>query len=296
VTTDDTHAATTAAFWDAQSAKPQPVYWFFYPAVRASVNVMMTGVDWGWPQLWLKSQFDLAYVPRKHGLSIGCGVGNLERSLRRLNVCETIDGVDLSPESIRQAKENAAAEGITGLTYRVEDCERAEWEESSYDAVFFNHALHHIADVDGLLARVNRALRPGGFVYIDDYIGPSRDEWQSSAFADRELAPARDALSLIPESMRLGPLYPPLDLTDPSEMIRSDRILPAVRATFDDVRERPYWGNLLFPLLNVVDGEAMSRPEHQPLLRTLIDRERDLVNEGRYTRPLFAFLLAMKRE
>ncbi len=292
---DGTRAATTAAFWDAQAAMPHAMYWFFYPSVRAHVNTLMTGSDWGWPQLWLKSQFDLAYVPRQRGLSIGCGVGNLERSLRYLRVCETIEGIDLSAESIRQAEASAVSEGISGLTYRVADCESIDLEPESYDAVFFNHSLHHIADPDALLARINRALSPGGFVYIDDYVGPSRDEWQLQAVADRELEGARSALSLVPESMRLGPLYPPLDLTDPSEMIRSDRILPAIHDSFEQLRVRPYWGNLLFPLLNVVDGDAMSRPEHEALLRTLIAREQELVANGHYTRPLFAFIVGRKR-
>jgi len=292
---DGTRATTTAAFWDAQAAKPQARYWFFYPAVRAYVNALMTGVDWGWPQLWLKSQFDLAYVPRQRGLSIGCGVGNLERSLRQLRVCETIEGIDLSPESIRQANANALTEGISGLTYRVADCDAIDLEPESYDAVFFNHSLHHIADPDALLAKVNRALRPGGFVYIDDYVGPSRDEWQREGLAGRELEGARAALALVPEPMRLGQLFPPIDLTDPSEMIRSDRIVPAIHDSFEQLRVRPYWGNLLFPLLNVVDGDAMSHPEHEPLLRALIAREQELVANGHYTRPLFAFIVGRKR-
>lgn len=271
------------------------MYWFFYPAVRAHVNRLMTGVDWGWPQLWLKSQFDLAYVPLARGLSIGCGVGNLERSLRHLRVCEEIEGIDLSPESIRQAEASGISDGVEGLTYRVADCEAIEFEPESYDAVFFNHSLHHIADPGALLAKVNRWLRPGGFVYIDDYVGPSRDEWQVQTLADGELEAARAALDLVPESMRLGPIYPPLDLSDPSEMIRPDQILPAVESSFEQLRVRPYWGNLLFPLLNVVDGEAMSRAEQEPLLRRLIAREVELVESGHYTRPLFAFIVGRKR-
>jgi SAM-dependent methyltransferase len=292
----------TAEFWDAQARRASAghaaraaLYWFFYPRVREHVNVLMTGAPWGWPQLWLKSQFDLAYVPRRRGLSIGCGIGNLERSLRHLAVCDELLGVDISPESIRQARELAATENVSGLTYEVADSSALDFPERSFDAVFFNHSLHHIADPDSLLAGVNRWLKDDGFVYIDDYVGPSRDEWQVEAFSAAELAPAREALSMIPESLRLGPLYPPLDLSDPSEMIRSDRIAAAVDAALQTVLYRPYWGNVLFPLLNVVDGEAFARPEFAPLLDRLIAFEEQHVAAGAFSRPLFAFIIAKKR-
>lgn len=285
----------TAAFWDRQSRAPQPTYWFFYPQVRARVNTLMTGVEWGWPQLWLKSQFDLAYTTKLRGVSIGCGVGNLERSLRQLRVCEEIAGYDISAESIRQARELAAAEGATGLTYEVADCEQLDFPDGSIDAVFFNHSLHHIADPDALLRRVNRWLASDGFVYIDDYVGPSRNEWQVEAFADRELAEARRAMEMVPPEMRANVLYPPLDLSDPSEMITSDRIMPAIAQHLAIRHHRPYWGNLLFPLLNVVDGDAMSQAEHAPLLERLIALEDDAVARGAFERPLFAFIVARKK-
>lgn len=285
----------TAEFWDRQSRAPRPMYWFFYPQVRAHVNALMTGADWGWPQLWLKSQFDLAYEPRRRGVSIGCGVGNLERSLRKLRVCEEIDGFDISSESIRQAREVAAGEGATGLRYEAADCEQLDFADGSIDAVFFSHSLHHIGDPDALLGRVNRWLKPDGFVYIDDYVGPSRDEWQREEFADRELAAARAAMEIVPKEMRADALYPPLDLADPSEMIASDRIMPAIEQHLAIRHHRPYWGNLLFPLLNIVDGNAMSQPQHAPLLERLIALEDDAVARGAFERPLFAFVVARKR-
>ncbi|HEY2828731.1 MAG TPA: hypothetical protein VGJ88_01340 [Thermoanaerobaculia bacterium] len=47
---------TAAEFWNAQQSDPRQVYWLFHPEIRAYVNRRMTGIDWGWPQLWLKSQ------------------------------------------------------------------------------------------------------------------------------------------------------------------------------------------------------------------------------------------------
>jgi SAM-dependent methyltransferase len=270
----------TSRFWDRQVRQPQPVYWFFHALVRAYVNEQVTGVAWGWPHLFLKSDPQLAYYPRPRGLSIGCGTGNLDRSLRLLRVCDAIDAFDVSPESIAIARETASREGIDGIRFEVEDAESLDLPPQTYDAVFFNHSLHHIADPERLLARVAASLKPGALFYADDYVGPSRAEWQDTSVADRELRAARDAFALVPEDLRLKPIDPPLDLSDPSEMIASDRIDAAIRNNFRVTHYRPYWGNILFPLLNAVDGERVD----EDLLRALIDAERAAV----FTRPLFA--------
>ena len=285
---------SAADFWDKQhqAVNPKQVYWFFHPLVREYVNEQMTGVSWIWPQVMLKARLDLAYYPCKRGVSIGCGVGNLERSLRFLRVCDEIDGFDVSPASIAAAKETAEKEGVTGVRYSVADCEHLELESGRYDAAFFSHSLHHIDDVSRMLGMLKRSLAPSSLIYIDDYVGPSRDEWQDEAIANHELEPARAVWATLPDELKIMEVNPPLDLSDPSEMIRSDAITPVIEATFNVVHRAPYWGNLLFPLLTSLDGELLSQPRYQPLLRELIDKERELVASGAFERPLFAFFLA----
>ncbi len=46
------------------------------------------------------------------------------------------------------------------------------------DLVYWDHALHHMMDVDAALAWSIDALRPGGFVVVNDYIGPPRLVWR----------------------------------------------------------------------------------------------------------------------
>jgi hypothetical protein len=77
-------------------------------------------------------------------------------------------------------------------------------------------------------------------------------------------------------------------------MIRSSRILPAIAERFEILIDRPYWGNLLFPLLSALDGHALLAPERDPLLAELVARERALVESGDFPAPLFAVLLARK--
>lgn len=284
-------ATTPAEFWDTQKADSRQVYWLFHPQVRAYVNRRMTGVDWGWPQVWLKAQTDIAYKALERGLSIGCGEGNFERTLRHLDVVRDLDAYDVSSVSIRRAKTLAKDDGIRGIRFRVGDVEKLSLPRERYDFAAFSHSLHHISDPDSLLAKIERALKPGAVLYVDDYVGPSRHEWLDEKRADAELKPAREEFAKTADELKLWPLNPPLDFSDPSEMVRSDRIVAAIESRFEIVRYAPYWGNFLFPLLCAVDGTKL----HHDLIARWIRREEELIANGAYSKPLFAFYVCRKR-
>lgn len=281
-------ADVAASYWDAQSVR-QARYWAEHPLIREYVNTQITGVPWLWPLVALKAGW--TYHPLRRAISIGCGTGALERSMRLLNVATKITGYDVSRESIRQAKALAKKEGLDGLRYEVRNCDALELPKERFNGAFFHQSLHHIADPDRLLAEVRRSLVSGGLVYVDDYVGPGRDEW-----TDADLVAAREAYETVPDPLRVLPVNPPLDSSDPSEMIRSGRILPALRENFEILHYRPYWGNLLFPLFCAIDGDAVFREENTPLVREWIAREQRLVEDGTITAPLFAVVVARKRE
>ena len=283
----DALASSAGQFWDSQIQK-RSVYWTEHPLIRAYANECITGVSWIWPTVALKAGW--AFKPLARALSIGCGSGNLERNLRDLNAVTRITGLDVSKESIRIARSQARAERLKGIRYRVADCNRLTLPEDEYDGVFFHGSLHHIADPDALLRQVRNALKPHGLLFIDDYVGPSRDEW-----TDAHLRHAREWWEKVPPELRAVPVNPPLDWKDPSEMIRSGRILPAFYDNFDVVHDRPYWGNLLFPLWCALDGEALLKPERQALVESFIAAERQLVSEGAFQTPLFAVLLGRRK-
>ena len=280
-------AKAAAEFWDQQITR-RSVYWTEHHLIAEYVNECITGVSWVWPLVALKAGW--TYKPLKKALSIGCGTGSLERSISLLNVASSIVGMDVSKASVREAKRLAKQEKLRNIRYRVENADALVLPPAKYNGVFFYQSLHHISDPDRLLREVRKTLVPEGLVYVDDYVGPARDEW-----TDDDLVHARAAYEeLIPPEMRILPVNPPLDWHDPSEMIRSSRILPAVRDNFEILHERPYWGNLLFPLFCAIDGEAMLKPENEPLVRKLIEREKELAARGEFKGPLFALVVGRK--
>ncbi len=281
--------AAASAFWDVKSAEPEAIYWTAQPQVREHVNRQITGVPWLWPTTALKAGW--AYRPFQRGLSIGCGTGALERDLRFLGVCESMEAFDLSPHSITQARKEAKKERVKHLKYRVADCDRLQLPRDRYDAAFFHQSLHHISDPDRLLDQVARSLRGGRFLYVDDYVGPSRDEWN-----DSHLVHAREVFAKLPDEVKIRELNAPLDWADPSEMIRSSRIRPAIEERFELLHFKPYWGNILFPIFCASDGAKLLSPEYRGLVEELIEKEAQLASSGALGEPLFAVIVARGRE
>jgi SAM-dependent methyltransferase len=279
------HSVATAAFWDAQVGATSSMYWGEYPLVRSYINTLVTDSWWAYPTHGFKAAW--AYKPLAAGLSIGCGTGLLERDLRWLRICEEVDAYDISPEAIRAAQVRAEAERIDRVNYVVADCENVTYPANRYDAVFFHGSMHHMSDPAALLDRLMPALKDDGLIFLDDYVGPTRDEW-----GDGHLIEANRAYARLPESWRTLPvLSAPYDASDPSEMLRSSSILPAIRERFDILWERPYWGNLLYPVLAQVSSREASLPESEHLLRGLIEQERQLVRDAVFTDPLFVWIV-----
>jgi trans-aconitate 2-methyltransferase len=105
--------------------------------------------------------FDLLTLVRpRRGMRVvdlGCGTGELTRTLHeRLGARET-SGIDASPEMLR----SATADARDGLRFERGDI-AAFAADGTYDLVFSNAALHWVPDHDRLFARLARALAPGG--------------------------------------------------------------------------------------------------------------------------------------
>jgi cyclopropane fatty-acyl-phospholipid synthase-like methyltransferase len=101
-------------------------------------------------------------------LSLGCGIGDTELLLAP-HVRELV-GVDLSPAAVRQARQDAAAAGITNARFEEGSLESFT---GKFDAVIAIFLLHHLPDsmLSGAPAMIRERLNPGGVFYSLD---PSR--------------------------------------------------------------------------------------------------------------------------
>lgn len=233
--------------------------WMSHPSVRAKINERITGNCEHWPMDWV---IDLLSprLPLKEVVSIGCGVGNLERDLVRRGIAETVIGIDSAASAIESARTAAETEGMQKqITYLVSDAQQYLGRRSGLDGVFFHASLHHFERPRDILSTCSRALHPKGILYLDEYVGPSRHEW-----GWRPLALLNLVYYSLPQSVRRARVIrKPVNRDDPSEAVSSSDIVPSVEAHFTILDRRDYGGNLLsvlYPNLrrpNEHDGAPM---------------------------------------
>lgn len=104
--------------------------------------------------------------PGTRVLDLGCGPGLYAARMARSG-CE-VTGIDLSPRSIAYARERAARENLP-ITYRLESFLQLDDVDAFDLAMQVYGELSTFADVtrDDLLARIHRALAPGGALVFD---------------------------------------------------------------------------------------------------------------------------------
>jgi SAM-dependent methyltransferase len=126
--------------------------------------------------------------------------------------------------------------------------------------------MHHVGKLEKLLGACLRALKPGGTLYLDELIGPSRSEWSDDAIAD-----ARRAFDAVPREARTCEVLPyPIQIDDPSEALRSGEILEQLAIGFETIAFQGYGGNVLAVLYPAVRW----RDVDPSLIHELIEADR----------------------
>lgn len=237
--------ATT--FWDREVVQPQHSSWLHEWWLREYANTLIGGDMPLWPMDWFQRWLGGRTFER--ALTIGCGTGALERDLVRRNLVRRIDAFDGSLTSLAIARKQAAEEGMQSrIRYFAADFNAPAFPRATYDLVLFQESAHHVLRLEKLFRAVLRALKPDGLVYMDEYVGPSRFEWN-----DALMEPYRRLYASIdPELRTVAHLDCPVMIDDPSEAVRSSEIEPLLKVGFDIAARRPYGGNLLsviYPVL-----------------------------------------------
>lgn len=100
-------------------------------------------------------------------LSVGCGRGEFEFLLGER--AERVLGIDLSPESIEDAREAAARRGMNHVRFECADASAFELGEQFDTAVCIGF-LHHLDEAGSraLLRRIYEHLQPGGLLHTQD--------------------------------------------------------------------------------------------------------------------------------
>jgi SAM-dependent methyltransferase len=260
--------------------------WMAHPLVRAEINRRVSGNPHLWPATALRHWLG-ERAPLHRVLSIGCGAGGMERSLIEEQIATHATGIDMAENAVAEARRLADGMPIDYLVTDAREYLRAH--TAAFDAIVFHQSLHHFDALDELMELVSNSLRARGLLYLDEYVGPSRDDWPL-----RRLIAPNLAYRLLPREVRRPHLIrAPINHEDPTEAIRSGEIVEAVERRFRVVHRRDYGGNLL-----AVIYPNLRRPD-EGSRREVLDAAvaRLIAMEGRLLRfvPSFCTVLITER-
>ena len=101
-------------------------------------------------------------------LEIGCGGGDLAFDMARMTGASgTVVGTDFDQKELDLAKNEAASLKLGNLEFRLADITETE-PGAGFDLVHARFLLTHLADPAAAVARMRRALRPGGIIVVED--------------------------------------------------------------------------------------------------------------------------------
>ena len=99
-------------------------------------------------------------------LDVACGTGNLALPAARAGAVVT--GVDIAPNLVEQARENAKREGLK-IQFDEGDAEAMTYEDGSFDAVVTMFGAMFAPRPELTAAELKRVVRPGGFIAMANW-------------------------------------------------------------------------------------------------------------------------------
>jgi len=111
----------------------------------------------------------LAIPAGSRALDVATGTGNVAIPLARAGCIVT--GVDIAPNLLVQARERAAAEGLT-IAFDEGDAEALPYADASFDAVVTMFGAMFAPRPDLVAAELARVLKPGGLLAMANWDPP----------------------------------------------------------------------------------------------------------------------------
>lgn len=99
-------------------------------------------------------------------LDVGTGNGNFIKIIQSMtDKFEEIIGIDELEIAINTSRKNFNDERISFVKMDAFDM---DFEDDYFDVVCLSNSLHHLSNVNGMLKEMERVLRPGGFLLVNE--------------------------------------------------------------------------------------------------------------------------------
>ena len=109
---------------------------------------------------------DTSYPAGSRVLEAGCGVGAQTVTLARNSPNALITSVDISEASVTEARQKAAAAGLTHVQFEQADIFSLPYAPDSFDHIFVCFVLEHLARPVEALQTLKKHLKPGGTITV----------------------------------------------------------------------------------------------------------------------------------
>lgn len=151
-------------------------------------------------------------------LEIGCGGGWLSLELARNGL--DVTGIDVSEKRLNIGKQYAENNNVK-IKYLKADLNSYMFKESEkYDVIVAWDALHHLLNLDEIMGKLRKILKPDGFlIYMDHKSNFNR---------------------IFMDYLRVNLLRIPVETNSPFEDIKTNEILPITRKHFDIIEKCTY--------------------------------------------------------
>jgi len=108
--------------------------------------------------------FDSTFPNGSLVLEAGCGVGAQTKIITAKNPHSRFISIDISDDSIREAKEMQKKFGLTNVEFKQADIFNLPFDDETFDCVILCFVLEHLHDPIEALKSVKRVLKKGGLL------------------------------------------------------------------------------------------------------------------------------------
>jgi SAM-dependent methyltransferase len=244
-------------------------YWNDYPFVRLELNHRASSYrDITWYQDFKELVNSRCF---NKALILNCGNGWVERLLYSQGIFKEAVGIDYSEALLQQARQEASVGNLPFRYYQM-DVNSGQFPEEGYDLVINHAAAHHMACIDRVFRLITSILPEDGYFVSYDYVGPHRNQYSISQW---EAAwNLNQTLSMdVRQDMRY-PHLPTMLVSDPTEAIHSELIIPVMKRYFHIEKHQHLGGALAYLLLTFNENmQAISQQEQLQWLKNIMEAD-----------------------